>query len=219
MGRSRKVKLGDIVLPINPAEIPVVMPQLNNRMTLLNMGGINMKGNRDIVTVTLSSFFPGTKSPFFRYADMTPKRYKAQIEGWKENKETKRLIITDMGINIAVLVDKSEFTIKEGSDDLYYTLELSEYRTLTVPTVAIPLQVRDNGLKQRPDEAAPAKTHTVGSGDTLWGIAKKYYGNGSQSSSIYAANSAAIEAAAQQHGKSSSNNGWWIYPGTVLTIP
>lgn len=219
MGRSRKVKLGDIVLPINPAEIPVVMPQLNNRMTLLNMGGINMKGNRDIVTVTLSSFFPGPKSPFFRYADMTPKRYKAKIEGWKENKETKRLIITDMGINIAVLVDKSEFIIKEGSDDLYYTLELSEYRTLTVPTVAIPLQVRDNGLKQRPDEAAPAKTHTVGSGDTLWGIAKKYYGNGSQSSSIYAANSAAIEAAAQQHGKSSSNNGWWIYPGTVLTIP
>ena len=219
MGRSRKVKLGDIVLPINPAEIPVVMPQLNNRMTLLIMGGINMKGNQDIVTVTLSSFFPGPKSPFFRYADMTPKRYKAKIEGWKENKETKRLIITDMGINIAVLVDKSEFTIKEGSDDLYYTLELSEYRTLTVPTVAIPLQVRDNGLKQRPDEATPAKTHTVGSGDTLWGIAKKYYGNGSQSSSIYAANSAAIEAAAQQHGKSSSNNGWWIYPGTVLTIP
>jgi len=35
---------------------------------------------------------------------------------------------------------------------MYYTLELSEYRNLTVPTVSIPLQVRDNGLKQRPDE-------------------------------------------------------------------
>ena len=57
MGKSRKIKLGDMVLPINPAELDVVMPQLNKRMTLLNMGGINLKGNRDITTVTLSSFF------------------------------------------------------------------------------------------------------------------------------------------------------------------
>ena len=154
-----------------------------------------------------------------RYADMPPKKYRAKIENWKENKETKRLIITDMGVNLAMLIDKCSFKVKEGSGDMYYTLELSEYRNLTVPTVSIPLQVRDNGLKQRPDEAVPAKTHTVGSGDTLWGIAKKAYGNGAQSSRIYAANSAVIEAAAKQHGKSSSNNGWWIYPGTVLAIP
>ena len=74
-----------------------------------------------------------------------------------------------MGINLAMLIDKCTFKVKEGSDDVYYTLELSEYRTLTVPTIAVPLQVRDNGLKQRPDEAVPAKTHTVGGGDTLWG--------------------------------------------------
>lgn len=219
MGKTRKIKLGDIVLPINPAELEIIQPQLNKRLTLLNMGTVNMKGNRDVATVTISSFFPGRSSPFWRYADMTPKKYRAKIENWKENKETKRLIITDMGINLAMLIDKCSFKVKEGSEDMYYTLELSEYRTLTVPTVAIPLQVRDNGLKQRPDEAVPAKTHTVASGDTLWGIAKKYYGSGAQNTQIYAANSAVIEAAASQHGRSSSNNGWWIYPGTVLTIP
>lgn len=219
MEKTRKIKFGDIVLPVNPAEIEVVMPHLNKRLTLLNMGTVNLKGNRDVATVTISSFFPGRDSPFWRYAKMTPKKYRARIENWKDSKETKRLIITDMGINLAMLIDKCSFRVKEGCEDIYYTLELSEYRTLNVPSVAMPLQVRDNGLKQRPDAATTPKTHTVGGGDTLWSIAKKFYGNGSQSSAIYTANSATIEAAAKQHGKSSSNNGWWIYSGTVLTIP
>lgn len=219
MGKTRKIKLGDIVLPINPEELEVVMPQVNKRMSLLNMGTVNLKGNRDLVTVTISSFFPGRNSPFYRYAKMTPKKYRSKIENWKDNKETKRLIITDMGINLAMLIDKCSFKVREGCEDIYYTLELSEYRTLNVPAVAMPLQVRDNGLKQRPDAAAPPKTHIVSGNDTLWGIAKKYYGDGAKSSSVYSANSAVIETAARQHGKDGSNNGWWIYSGTVLVIP
>ena len=219
MGKTRKIKFGDIVLPINPPELEVIMPQLNKRLTLLNMGTVNLKGNRDVATTTLSSFFPGRNSPLYKYAKMSPKKYQAKIQGWKDHKETKRLIVTDIGINLAMIIDKCNFKVKEGSEDIYYTLELSEYQTLNVPTVALPLQVRDNGLKQRPDAATPPKSHTVGGGDTLWSIAKKYCGNGAQSAAIYAANSAVIEAAAKQHGKASSNNGWWIYAGTVLTIP
>ena len=157
MGKTRKIKLGDIVLPVNPVELEVITPQLNKRLTLLNMGTVNLKGNRDVATATISSFFPSQESPFYRYADMPPKKYRAKIENWKENKETKRLIITDMGVNLAMLIDKCSFKVKEGGGDMYYTLELSEYRNLTVPTVSIPLQVRDNGLKQRPDEAVPAR--------------------------------------------------------------
>ena len=70
----------------------------------------------------------------------------------------------------------------------------------------------------RPNTSAGG-SHTVVSGDTLWGIAKKYYGNGAQYTKIYGANSGTIEAAAKSHGKSSSGNGHWIYPGTVLSIP
>ena len=44
-------------------------------------------------------------------------------------------------------------------------------------------------------------------GDTLWGIAKKFYGDGSQYTRIAAANSTTVK------------NPNLIYPGQVLTIP
>lgn len=62
-------------------------------------------------------------------------------------------------------------------------------------------------------------THTVVSGDTLWAIAKKYLGSGTQYTKIYEANKDLIESTARAHGKSSSGNGHWIWPGEVLSIP
>ena len=65
MGKTRKIKLGDIVLPVTPVELEVITPQLNKRLTLLNMGTVNLKGNRDVATATISSFFPSQESPFY----------------------------------------------------------------------------------------------------------------------------------------------------------
>ena len=62
-------------------------------------------------------------------------------------------------------------------------------------------------------------TYTVVAGDTLWAIAKKYYGSGTKHSVIYNVNVDVIEYTARAHGKSSSSNGHWIWAGTVLTIP
>lgn len=71
----------------------------------------------------------------------------------------------------------------------------------------------------RPTTSSSGKSYTVKSGDTLWGIAKKFYGSGSSWKKIYNKNKSKIESAAKKHGKKSSSNGHWIYPGTRLTIP
>lgn len=55
--------------------------------------------------------------------------------------------------------------------------------------------------------APKAKTYTVKKGDTLWGIAKKYYGDGAKYTRIYEANKGKIK------------NPNLIYPGQVFTIP
>lgn len=208
-----------IKLPINPSSVEFTEKQLNQVITLLNIGEANLKGKRGLKSTKLSSFFPSQNSPHYRYAKKSPKRYVSQLQEWKMAGKIVRVIITDMGINLAMLIDEFTYSMKEGDGDIYYTLSLSEYRKLNVPSVNIETKVRTNGLAERPNTVAAPPTHTVVSGDTLWGIAKTNYGNGAQCTKIYSANSGVIEAAAKSHGRSSSQNGNWIYPGTVLTIP
>lgn len=208
-----------IELPINPPTIEFKEKQLNQTITLLNVGEANLKGERGLKTTQLASFFPSEKSPFYNNAKRKPDKYVEMIGRWKNAKSVVRVIVSDMKINLAMLIDEFDFSGKEGDGDIYYTISLSEYRDLNVPSVQGATKVRDNGLKDRPDTAPSEGYHTVVSGETLWGIAKEHYGDGSQYSKIYAANNELIEASAKKHGKSSSENGRWIYPGDVYTIP
>lgn len=203
-----------IELPINPATVEFTEKQMNQAITLLNIGEANLKGERGLKYTKLSSFFPSEKSPFYKYASKPPSKYISMLEEWKTSKAVVRLIITDMKINLAMLIDELDYSMREGDDDIYYTILFSEYRTLNVPAVQITTRVRS-----RPSTASGGRTHTVVSGDTLWGISKQYYGAGAQYSRIYGANSGTIEASAKKHGKSSSDNGHWIYPGDVFVIP
>lgn len=208
-----------IELPVNPPEVEFTEKQLNQTITLLNIGEANLKGERGLKYTKFSSFFPAERSPHYRYAKKAPKQYIAMLEEWKTSGMIVRVIITDMDINLAMLIDELDYSMKEGDDDISYTLSFSEYRTLNVPSVNLIPRVRSNGLMDRPNASGAGKKHTVVSGDTLWALAKTYYGSSSQYGKIYSANSGAIEAEAKKHGKSSSSGGHWIYPGTVLTIP
>lgn len=219
-----------IQLVVNPQTLEFTDPQNNQQATLLDVGSVNLLGDKGLTAVSLQSFFPSVASPFYaRYGgSRTPEECKNLIKKWKDNKMIVRLIIGDMDINLAMAIDNFTYNKREGDDDLYYTIDLTEYRTLNVPTVKVSTKVKST-ITKRPatssnsssatKSSSSARTYTIKNGDTLWAISKRYYGSGTQYPKIYNANKNVIESAAKKHGKKSSDNGHWIWAGTTLTIP
>lgn len=211
--KNRKIELSVnnrkevIELPINPPTVEFTEAQLNQKIILLNIGEANLKGNRGLTNTSLSSFFPSLQSPFYKYAKKSPKKYIETIKKWKNNKEIIRVIVTDMGVNLAMVIDNFVYSMKEGDEDVYYTIDFSEYRTLNVPSVKRDSKIKGNGLQERPNTKTGVRQHTVVRSDTLWAIAKKYYGDGAQYTKIFNANKDKIKSANE------------IYPGQVLIIP
>ena len=69
-------------------------------------------------------------------------------------------------------------------------------------------QKKENTEERTPTTEPPQQqSHTVVSGDTLWGIAQKFYGDGSRYTEIYEAN------------KDKISDPHWIYPGQEFVIP
>jgi hypothetical protein len=91
--------------------------------------------------------------------------------------------------------------------DLVPMVQLLSETTSEVPTSML------TGSAQSTSQPAVV-IHTVMPGDTLWGLAVRYYGDGEQWPTIFQAN-----VGLPQPGGGALTDAHWIYPGWSLTIP
>ena len=207
---SKKYKL-----PVNPEEIKRSRELNIETYQVLEEGQVSIPSYCALEEFSFEAEFPSQDVNYMEPGtEAEADYYEKMFRKAQKNKKPIRFIasndISD-DISVKVLVKSVDIVEKGGEEgDKYISLTLMEYKGAGKRYVAI--QTPDATVKQEETPLAenPAvtanKTHTVQSGDTLWGIAKKYYGNGSQYQKIVSANP-------------SIKNPNLIYPGQVFTIP
>ncbi|MDE6021205.1 MAG: LysM peptidoglycan-binding domain-containing protein [Ruminococcus sp.] len=208
-GEKKKLQL-----PVNPESISIKRGSDNDKVSITGLGEITIIQSRCAVEFSFSSFFPATYFPGAKLREITPplKIIKKIIE-WQESNKPIHFIVTQCGIDLYCSIESFNYSEKGGDVGTYeYSLSLKEYREITVRQINVDVynqKATVTNTEQRVDNTQQPKTYTVKSGDCLWNIAKKFYGDGSKYKRIYEANKSIIP----------ESNPNLIHPGQVLTIP
>lgn len=209
--------LGGMEVP-TPAKLTVKIKGKNKTLVLLNEGEVNFLRSPGLTEITVPLVLPmlGGSRPPAVYLDM--------LEDLKANKKTTQFILVRASLDGRRLFDTNmtvsveDYNIVEDAKkglDVSVDVNLKQWRDYGTKTATVEQPAADTGQpptvtveKERDASTAPAaKTYTVKKGDSLWAIAAKYYGKGSDYTKIAGANTDKI------------SNPNLIYPGQVLTLP
>lgn len=117
-----------IKLPVMPSEFNVMSPQNNEVYETISQGDLKLIGLRGLKSISISSFFPVKSYPFLRDRNLRGWDYVNRIESWYDRRLPIRLTITNTPINLAMAIENFEYGPKDGTGDIYYTLNLEEFR-------------------------------------------------------------------------------------------
>lgn len=209
-------------LPTNPEQMDKSSVQAIEKYEILKLGQIAIPTHMELKEFSFECEFPHSPVHYietsgnFKDADY----YINLFKKWRDKLTPVRFIASNgIGddINTLVLIEELIEVEKAGEEgDKYISFKLLEYREYGKKSVVIKeIKILNTAVQTAstkpiiPQGTNPKSngTHIVVSGDTLWGIAKKYYGNGSLYSKIINAN------------KDKIKNPNLIYPGQRLMIP
>lgn len=206
-------------LPVNPEELEIESNQATEKYNILKLGEIVVPIHNELKTYKFETEFPHQANQYVTSVKdfKGPDFWINLFETWRNKKEPVRFIATNgitKDVNTLVLIENYTITEKAGEEgDKYISFELIEYKEFSKRIAKIVVNQNSQSARPAPAPPAPApspaapKTYTIVSGDTLWAIAKKYYGKGAQYTKIYEANKNIIK------------NPNLIYPGQKVVIP
>ena len=213
--------LGSCLLPVPPQKCSIKINGANKTVTLIDEGEINILKTAGLTDIEFEARLPAYNYPYATYKSgfLDAAYFLNYFESLKTSKSPFQFIVSRatpggkslFSTNMKVSLEDYKI-VESASDgfDLTVSIELKQYRDYSTKTVKLLTSTEATVEEERETDDAPeaATTYTVVSGDCLWAIAKKFYGDGSRYTEIYNANVDVI-----------GSNPNLIYPGQVLTIP
>lgn len=222
---SYRFYLDKLLLPVAPSKLQLKINNQNKTMNLIDEGQVNVLKKAGLTSIEFDCLLPNVKYPFAKYKNKfrDSSYFLEEIEKLKVNQEPFQFIVTrerpnnDFLFDTNMKVSLEDYEVKEDKNqgfDVIVSISLKQYRDYGTKTCKITVENQKSSVvvrKNRETTNSPAPksttTHKVVAGDTLWAIAKKFYGDGSKYTIIHEAN------------KDKINNPNLIYVGQVLTIP
>lgn len=208
----------NVVLPITPQKLTIKIKGSNKTLALVNEGEMNFLRSPGLTEISFEAVLPMLGQYSFASTYHRPDYYLEIFERYMIEKTPFRFIVSRVSPSGRLLFDTNmkvsleNYTITEDASkgsDMIVSVTLKQY--IDYATKIVTVSKSGKAVKEerkRDDSSKPsAKTYTVKKGDTLWAIAKKYLGSGTQYKKIYEAN------------KDKIKNPSLIYPGQVFTIP
>lgn len=222
--------LCDVLFPVAPSSVKIKIKNQNKTLTLVNDGEINILKTPGLTEISFKLLLPNVRYPFTNYGAGGYKAgafYLALLEKIKvERRVVPFVIVRTLGNgrkldwDTSMKVSIEEYTIEEDAKegiDFVVDIKLKQHRDYSTKTVVIQQKKATTQTARDTSTKPKAKTYTIKSGDTLWGIARTQLGDGTKWTVIYNANKTVIDDTARKRGM--ATGGHWIFPGTVLTIP
>lgn len=197
----------ELVLPVTPARYFWRHPAKLETVSLDQLGESTLHGGYAMGDCTLEDvLLPAQLYPFcVPGARAAPYEYLETLERWCDKGAQLQWMVSGTPVNASVILEEITQGERDGTNDVYITIIMRQWRKLETPVLAISGGSAATARDSRTG-AATTKTYTVQAGDCLWSLAEQYYGDGGQYKRLAAANP-------------EITNPNLIYPGQVLTIP
>lgn len=218
-----KMYLNKMLVPVMPEQIKTKLGNRNKTIDLANYGEVNLLKSPGLTEIEFDLLIPNVKYPFGRYKNGFKRAYYylEYIERLRVNNKAFSFIVyrnLPNGKNLyqtAMKVTLEEYTVKESADegfDVVISMKLKQWKAYGTKTIKIKkgptgITVVEKKVREALREVKLPTKHRVRKKDTIWTIAKKYYGDELKYRPIWKEN------------KKKLKNPEDLKVGMVLTIP
>lgn len=185
-------------IPVNPSELPFANNADGEEYSISKTGTVNVPKPMKLPEFSFSSYFPSERTHYSETEFIEPKTYIEKIEKWMAELTVIRFIYVggSFTINDLVTIESFEYKDQFGTDDVEYTISFKKYVpfgfkkmevvkqnrrnvSINTPNVPEPKVVAKKETEKRADTKPVPQSYSLVAGDSLWKIAQKYTGNGS----------------------------------------